>query len=115
MFQLFKRKKKESEFERLGRFLDECEHAEMLFSALVGSVHSDVVHFDIIPLSTNWKESFKAELLDAQECINDWFEPYEMNYFKMMFALERIKRKYRIDFDEDESIIDTNKPVTTLN
>jgi len=110
-----KKKKKETSTEKLGRFITECKHGTMLFSALVSSGNSDVVHIDIVPLGDNWKEVFKEELLDAWNCIDEWFRYDRENYYMMMFALERIKRKFRIDFDKDEDSFDNENVSKILN
>jgi hypothetical protein len=98
-------KKKETSFERLGRFLQESKNADMLFNAMIGAAHSDIVHVDIVPLNKNWKDKFTEELKNLHEEIYDWFQNDSENLYKMLYALERIKRKFRIDFDNDEPVM----------
>ena len=90
--------------------MSECKHGMMLFNALMCSGNSDIVHIDIVPLQPNWKEALTEELLDAWKCIDDWFECDRENYYMMMFALERIKRKFRIDFEEEEPNLSSLTP-----
>jgi hypothetical protein len=103
-----KQENRESGIERLGRYMSECEHADILFNALAGSAHSDVVHIDIITSNANWKIALKNDLIKIKDSINEWFFDYPQQYYMLMFGLERIKRKFRIDFDE-ESLYD-DKP-----
>ena len=70
----------------------------MLTAALIGCAHSDVVHVEL-PDDTA-KEDFTEKLKAAQDEIYDWFEYDQENLYRLLYALERIKRKFRIDFDE---------------
>jgi hypothetical protein len=92
-------KKKESSIERLGRFIQESEYADMLFNSMVGCAHSDVVHVDVEFLAPNGKENFIKDLKMARDEICEWFQFDRENLYMMLYALERIKRKFRIDFD----------------
>ena len=97
-----KKEPKESGLEHLGRFLKECKHGDLLFQSLMCSGNSDIVHVYIRGTKEGWEEDLKNELMDAEECIHEWFEYDRENFYMMMFGLERIKRKFAISFETDE-------------
>jgi hypothetical protein len=92
----------EKSAESLGKFLKEhVEYGALLFQAGIGAAHEDTVHVELEEnLPENWKEEFRGYLMEIQDCITENFEFDRENYYMLMFDLERIKRKFRIDFDE---------------
>jgi hypothetical protein len=98
----WKKSEGEKSVERLGKFLKEhTEYADLLFQAGIGSAHEDTVHVELEDnLPENWKEGFRKYLMEIRDCIAEHFEFDMSNYYMLMFELERVKRKFRIDFDE---------------
>jgi aromatic ring-opening dioxygenase catalytic subunit (LigB family) len=98
-------KKKYDDIIRLGKFLTEKpEYESLIMGAMVSSMHSDFVHLEWLDEEVKRNRfEFKKFLKQLHEDIYNYFgDPMEeANYYRLMYALGRIKRKYKIHFDKE--------------